>query len=312
MVVSSLTALSLLKYVGVYSAVIIIGLLAVIYSILEWKMFVGRLKALVRGRVAAAGGWRTVVILICLILLVNTWWLQEKRHGAGVNIGVVIQMRLLKNPDAINFLHARGMPISPSVMQLSGIPGDNYATEDRRAFTKWFYANGMSAYLNYMLTHPGYVWDVFFKNRSGLEKNAPITHRDFSIPNILNTRYDTGYSMDKVCIGGVLHNMLTTPLTFLVYIFLYSVAVVSIVVGLFFKHRVDMHHVFMVSTLPFMMIAVIGDAWDVWRHVLPSLIMSYMYALVLAFTLIAKALTGEGPRLYYRHPFKRGLHSTQS
>ncbi len=297
MVMVLLCVLALMKYAMVYFAAIVIAFMLLFY-----------IAANVRGTADALDmlrgfrPWRSIsiksgVVVVCGLILCSTWWLQEERHGYAVNLGVVIQMRLLGNPEAVQFFHERGMPVSPSILELSGQPGDNFSTEDRRAFTTWFNAHAKPVYLHWMLTHPRYVFDLLFKDRHAGQPAITVTHRDFSIPNVLNTRYGHGYLIEAVNIGPFMQYILSTPLTFPLYAALYVVALGMIVSALLRRKSPFMHHVLMVSTLPMIAISIIFDAWDLWRHVLPFLMISYLYAATTLFTGIERgALFAANPK----------------
>lgn len=120
---------------------------------------------------------RQVILWVLLPLLVSTVWAGYNTAQDETiwpqNLTGVVQDRLLKDPNAKEYLHSKGMPRSPLVEQESSKEyvgyGSPLAVDPE--FRKWVMADLQSAYVGYLIRHPFYTVGQPIKNAPGIITN---------------------------------------------------------------------------------------------------------------------------------------------
>jgi hypothetical protein len=199
----------------------------------------------------------------------------------------VIQFRMLPDEERRTFFIARGLPTSPEVMRLAGktawdngtlfLP-DEEVSPDYLQYRNWISSSGLSAYAVFLMTHPGYLVQTIF-----VSPNFGIFGGDFRFAPIdLWSIPMRGYSVDLTPYPAALRDFMLAPLApfgpvaWLVPLILIVIVTVRYLIALLRRELASSIDMLAIAACASILISYHADAWDLWRHTIPFLILTYL------------------------------------
>ncbi|GAB4503209.1 MAG: hypothetical protein Fur0043_02010 [Anaerolineales bacterium] len=207
--------------------------------------------------------WRVYWLLMLCILL--TFFVNNRLAAAyrlprwALPMAEVITMRILPEPEYLDFFARQGMPTPPELLALSGkwaISNDFAIVNDLklRKFSRWLFHDSQRVYIRFLLTHPDYLlWTPWENIRRLLAADyvnvLPIENYRPALPALLNELlyplawFWPAWEISLFALGGIL-----------------------VVVILRRWGQYSLPFLFFLLSIPHLYLAWHGDALDVERH----------------------------------------------
>jgi hypothetical protein len=227
-----------------------------------------------------------VVVLILAVVLGGTRTVFFSSIGRYTqNMVNIIQLRMLPDPVRRAYYVDHGLPLSPEVEQLSGhlawedntlfLP-DDMVSSDYLAYRNWVAANGTRIYIDFLLTHPGYVLHSIFHNPNLGSYGGDYY---FSISDILSIPLPL-YRADLVPYPTWLSAFLLAPFGWVLTMLYVAAVFVRFVYRTIWRQNVSSLEIAALAASAAVLISYFTDAWDFWRHSLPFVFIVYASAIV--------------------------------
>ncbi len=214
----------------------------------------------------------------------------------------IIQFRMLPEPERRAFFVEHGLVLSPAVVDRIGKPAwqdgtlwkpDDQVTPDFRDYRNWVVAHGIRTYAGFLLTHPGYLLRslVASPNLSTIDYGWDF---HLSITDVF-WRPLQGYWSDVSPYPQWLADFLSAPLRLLPLGWLLPVLYLAVVVvrygiGLITRRRSSLIEMAAIAAGTSIFVSYHTDAWDLFRHSLPFVLLIYIAMIVRSPVIAAEVL----------------------
>lgn len=179
--------------------------------------------------------------------------------------------------EARQFLTRRGLEISPLLASRAFKKAWDGQPPELKYFAEWLKERGVATYEEYLATHPRVLISTLFDDRL---RGDPAILGDIGIPTLLNLHVERFYPFSDD-IGrrfkpSWFDRLSSTPITFVVYSFVFIVACIRFGNGLL-SNQPDPTACLAISTLLGFVVSILADSWDVWRHSLPFILLAQLF-----------------------------------
>lgn len=197
----------------------------------------------------------------------------------------VIQLRILPDPQRRAFFVARGMPTPPVVMQHAGLVAwsdnmvfapDAELPSDYVAFRKWVLAKGNATYLKFLASHPRYLWRALFET-----PNLGSYPGDFrySILDVFSTPGNI-YQVHRAPYPASVRDFLLAPFGRALSLLFFLVIAARYVWRTVRRQPLSAVDVAALTGFASLLFVYHADAWDLWRHAVPFLLVIYLSMII--------------------------------
>lgn len=208
----------------------------------------------------------------------------------------IVQIRMLPDPERRKYFADRGLPLSPTVLDRSGhqawvdnafFEPDDKVSPDFLAYRNWLIANGNRTYATFLLTHPGYLLRSIFHspNLGNFGGDFPFSIADvFSIPF-------GGYGGVTAPYPPRLRDFLLAPLGWFIPFAYFAIAAFRYIRRTMQRQQASSVEMVAIAAGAAIFVSYHTDAWDLWRHTLPFVVLVYL-SLIVRFPEIVMDLIG--------------------
>jgi hypothetical protein len=145
--------------------------------------------------------------------------------------------------------------------------------QDFLAFRGWIMRHGLSAYLGYALTHPWYMLSSLWQSPTKLR--VPTGESDMSIADLFSVPH-RGYLVAFTPYPAWLQSVLAAPFGWLVAFTYLGWTAATYVRCLLRGERAAVVDSLVLASFASIFISYHADAWGVWPHAVPSLVVIYV------------------------------------
>jgi hypothetical protein len=263
-----------------------------------------------------------ILCLACAVLVVTAIETEPMR-GAGkrsggfdvlASLATVIQMRILPDEVGRRFFVERGMPASDIILARSGTASiadpmleTSIPDEELREkfpglieYRAWLRANGARVYLEFLLTHPGYLLRSLWRSPT-IPREPSAADLDLSIAGLFSRpvlAYGSTPWPDRMA------NFLLAPFGWFIPMIYILAASIKYLADTVRRHAASPVDMLAISAAVGLFLSYHSDAWDVWRHTLPFLLAIYLALILRGFDVAS--WVGATLRRKYSSP-RRGI-----
>lgn len=215
------------------------------------------------------------------------------------NLINIMQMRLLGDAQAMDFLVRHQMPTGPVVAgrkykaAWDDIP--EWTSDDMRAFAEWLRHPGLAVYEEFLITHPSRTLSYLFDDRIGLKTaKPPLILEDIGIPSVLNLHVADGIYPHVADVSNRFKPSLFTkvtslPITFTGYVLTLAAALASFCLA-WWRRSIDAIAGLVLATFAGLAASELADSWDIWRHGLPFILIAQLGLIIFISRLAESAI----------------------
>ena len=243
-----------------------------------------------------------VLVLLAIGLGGAKAWLVES--GGSKNLSQllvnIVQLRILPHPESREFFVERGLPISSTVMERSGLPAwdDNdwyepdSALSDRPAFIAyrhWIVTKGTQTYLTFLLSHPWYLLrSIFYSPNVPDVRYMRVQDIQFSITDLFSRPY-IGYQTPLAPYPRWLNNFLLAPFGWFIPMLYLTLVTMRYIWQTSTQRRTSSLDIAAIAAGGAIFVNYHVDAWGIWAHTVPFVLLIYI-ALIIGTAEAAKGL----------------------
>ena len=243
-----------------------------------------------------------VLVLLAIGLGGSKAWLVESGGSKNLSqlLANIVQLRILPHPESRNFFAERGLPISSTVMERSGLPAwdDNdwyepdSAVSDRPAFIAyrhWIVTKGPKTYLTFLLTHPWYLLrSIVYSPDVPDARYMLVQDIQFSITDLFSRPY-IGYQTPLAPYPQWLSNFLLAPFGWFIPLLYFTLVTMRYIWQTATQRRASSLDVAAIAAGGAIFVNYQVDAWGIWAHSVPFVLLIYI-ALIIGTAKVAKGL----------------------
>jgi len=205
----------------------------------------------------------------------------------------IVQLRMLPDPQRRAFFAARGLPLSPAVLERSGQPAqyrnslflpDDDVPTDFVDYRNWLFKNGFKTYAAFLMSNPSYLINSVMTSPNAApsamtspQVSPEVFSEDFlfSFSDLFSTPRNGGYWMDLTPYPKPLNNFLLAPMGWPLSVIYLGYLGLTYILQTIRKRRTSSIEVAALAAFASMFEAYHADGLDLWRHCVPLLIVIY-------------------------------------
>jgi hypothetical protein len=208
------------------------------------------------------------------------------------SLATLVQMRILPDESRRHFFVERGMPESSIVLARTGKlffedPMLQKPDEELREsfpglieYREWMRARGARTYVEFLVTHPGYLWRSLWRTPS-VPRDAYAADVYYSIADLFSRPLFPFYGVSPWPTS--MTSFLLAPFGWLIPLLYLLAAATNYVVTTIRRRPASLVDSLALSAGVALFLSYHSDAWDVWRHTVPFILTIYIALIVRAF-----------------------------